>query len=616
MCGIVGVLRPGPVAVESELRTALRSIRHRGPDDSGVFHSTVETAFGQPFTVGLGSQRLAILDLSLDGHQPMVGPDGAVIVHNGEIYNYLELRQALAASGCSFTTGTDTEVILAAYRRWGTRCVERFNGMWSLALWDGKRLFLSRDRLGKKPLFFHRHPDTGVFAFASEIRALLTLEGMPRRPDERTVYRYLAFSEMEPLGATFFDGIQALPPASSLVVEPGEGPVEPRPYWSLPDATAEVSEAEAVQTTESLLIDSVRLRLRSDAPLGLSLSGGLDSSLLLALLNEAGGRGLPVFSTAYNDPGYDETAYIETATRAFACAPQRVVSGELEFVEDFERLVDHLGQPSRLPGPFSQWRLAQRARGQVKVLLDGQGADELAGGYLYFLPVAWREASWGERIVGAGDLGLTLVGNRHLLHQYPPSLILERLRGVPSPRRRIPLRSEFTARFATDAPVWAHPPNGLNSALRAALKETSLPPLLRYGDHVTMAFGIENRCPFLDHRLVSYVASLPPRLKIRGGTTKWIFRQVARGRLPETIRSRRLKLGFPTPFGAWIRSPVGDTVERWLASDFDNPYYAQWVDRAEAQKLLQEHRNGSADHHALLWRLLCLGAWLKTSGIT
>jgi asparagine synthase (glutamine-hydrolysing) len=546
----------------------------------------------------------------------MAGPDGAVVVHNGEIYNYLELRQELAASGCTFVTGTDTEVILAAYRQWGARCVERFNGMWSLALWDGKRLFLSRDRLGKKPLFLYRDPATGFLAFASEIRALFRLEGVPRRPDERTVYRYLAFSEMEALGATFFEEIHTLPPASSLVVEPGQSPSGPCPYWSLPEATADVSEADAVRTTESLLMDSVRLRLRSDAPLGLSLSGGLDSTLLLALASEAGGRELPVFSTEYRDPGYDETTYLEAATRAFACARRRVVSGPGEFVEDFERFVDHLGQPSRLPGPFSQWRVAQRASGEVKVLLDGQGADELAGGYVYFLPLAWREASWQEKIRGAPDLGLTLLGNRHLLHQYAPSLILERLRGVPARTRRIPLRADWAARFANEVPAWAQPPNGLNSTLRTALKETSLPPLLRYGDHVTMAFSIENRCPFLDHRLVSYVASLPPRLKIRGGTTKWIFREVGRGRLPERIRRRRLKLGFPTPFGAWIRGTVGGTMQGWLTIAFDNSYYARWVDRTEAQKLLDEHRSGVADHHALLWRLLCLGAWLKTSGIT
>lgn len=620
MCGIFGALRvaapgeetPSVAELGGELARGLRTIAHRGPDGDGLWTtgSASESAStdGPPFALALGHRRLAIFDLSDDGRQPMHGSAGDVVVFNGEIYNFRELRVELEGHGHVFRTGTDTEVLLASYRQWGESCVERFIGMWAFALWDGAALVLSRDRLGQKPLYYVHDPAAGLFAFASEIEPLLALDGVARRADERTVYRYLAFAEMEREGRTFFDGVRELAPASILRLAPsdvrGPGEFAPRRYWSLPDGELEISEDAAATRVEELLLRSVELRLRSDAALGLSLSGGLDSTLLLALANELGERNLPVFSTGYDEPGYNENDYLEIACRELSCAPHRAPSDSAAFHKDFTAFLRRLGQPSRLPGPFSQWRVARRATGEVKVLLDGQGADELFGGYVYFLPAAWREASWPERLRGAPDLARTALANRHVLRQYPAVRILERLRGRPAAAPRLPLDPEWAARFADERPAWAGRET-LQDALRRSLLDTSLPPLLRYGDRTSMAWGIENRCPFLDHRLVETVVALPVRLKIRGGTTKYLLRRVAEGRVPEEIVRRRGKMGFPTPFGEWLRGALAD----WARRRIDAVEPGGWLYRSAVSGMLEEHVRRAGDHQAFLWRALSLQAW-------
>ena len=612
MCGIVGLVSRGTDPHDASVRRAMAAISHRGPDDTGLW--TGESPAGETTSrVYLGHQRLAILDLSPDGHQPMHGPDGAVLIHNGEIYNYLELRAELAGRGHGFSTGTDTEVILAAYREWGEHCLERFIGMWAFALWDGDTLFLARDRLGQKPLWVSHDESAGRLAFASELGALLELPGVSRAADEETVYRYLAWGEMETGGRTFFRDAEELPPASFLRFSPGRGALERRRYWHLPEhASHEVSPREAISRTEDLLVESVTLRLRSDAPLGFSLSGGLDSTLLLAIAGEAGVRGAPAFSTGYEEKGYNENRFIDIAVRELSCESIRASSGAAECAEEFEAFLRHLGQPSRLPGPFSQWRVARRAGGAVKVLVDGQGADEMAGGYMYYLPTALREARAWQTLLAAPDLAATVFANRHVLTQYPLALILERLRGKVSARRVSPLTPEWGARFSDLEPAWAGASGDLHAALLRSITESSLPALLRYGDHVSMAWGIENRCPFLDHRLVEWVVGLPTRYKIRGGTTKWVLRRVAEGRVPRPIVRRRVKMGFPTPFGAWLRGPLAEWAERQIEG-LDIAPLRDWIDQDVLRTLFAQHRTGKLDHQALLWRCISLGTWARTS---
>ena len=613
MCGIIGIIRSGKNDLAPELNDALKRLAHRGPDDSGVWCDTVEQN-SNIFSVGLGHVRLSIIDLSARGHQPMVAADDRVITFNGEIYNYLELRRELKELGYKFNSDTDTEVILAAYSQWGENCVERFIGMWAFAIWDGERLFLSRDRLGKKPLYLYQDTSCGFLTFASEIKGLRNIFGVPWRADERTVFRFMAFAEMEREGNTFYHGIRELSPGSSLIYIPGENESHLKRYWVLSDQQYDVYEREAINKTSELLHESLQLRLRSDAPLGLSLSGGLDSTLLLSLMNEAGMDRPLVFSSGYSEPGYSETKYIDIATRHLGCDSNSTITAASNFKTDFERFAFHLDQPSRVSGPYSQWRVANLAGQQVKVLLDGQGADELAGGYMYFLPVAWREATQWQKIYQFPDLLLTVWGNRHVFDQYPFPLVWERIRGKVNPMRQVPLYKEWADRFIDEKPVWEKP-GELNDTLRMSVTDTSLPPILRYGDRVNMAFGVENRCPFLDHRLVEYVSALPSKMKICGGTTKWIFRKVAKDRIPEAILNRRMKLGFPTPVGPWLRRELFEDTLQWFRDYSALPLFNRWIDVDAVFELMEEHASGKIDHQALLWRLLSVGAWLKTSGI-
>ena len=318
MCGIAGIVRKGNQDIKPELTESVNILSHRGPDDSGIWYGQT-IVNNQTYTVGLGHVRLSILDLSPKGHQPMIGKGGAVIVLNGEIYNYLEIREELKLSGYEFVTGTDTEVVLAAYSEWGQCCVDRFIGMWAFAIWDGNQLFLSRDRLGKKPFYYYHDQNTGFFAFASEIKGLNHIPEVPWKPNEKVVYRYLAFAETERNGETFFGEIHELPAGTSILFCPGDTQLEVSHYWFLTAQSIDVDEIEAIRTTSDLLFDSLRLRLRSDTPLGLSLSGGLDSSLLLAMMNELGCKNVSAFSSGYSEAGYSETNYLHIAEKNLSC---------------------------------------------------------------------------------------------------------------------------------------------------------------------------------------------------------------------------------------------------------------------------------------------------------
>jgi len=609
MCGIVGIVRPGKNDPAPELKNALKILQHRGPDDNGVW-SNIALQDRAPYSIGLGHARLSIIDLSTRGHQPMVGVDGLIIILNGEIYNYLELKSELSDLGYEFKTDTDTEVALNAFHCWGEKCVDHFIGMWAIAIWGGKQLFLSRDRLGKKPLYYYHDENTGFLAFTSEIKAFREIKGVPCQPDERTVYRYLAFGEMEREGATFYSGIKELLPGCSLVFTPGQKRIVPCRFWKISDDEIDIDEKEAVLKTSELLYDSVRLRLRSDAPLGLSLSGGLDSSMLLAIMNELGFDSVPVFTAGYQEPGYNETRYIQMANDYFSCKPHFIETGVDHFVNDFEKLIYHLDQPSKLPGPYSQWRVSELAGNHVKVLIDGQGADELAGGYMYFLPVMWKNSSVRQKIKQLPDLMLTILANRHMFTQYPLSVIWERVRGKVGANQHLPLQKQWCSDFINERPEWESV-CGINDMIRKSVTTTSLPALLRYGDRNTMAFGVENRCPFLDHRLVEFVSSLPADMKIRKGTTKWIFREIAKGRIPDKIFKRRLKMGFPTPVGEWLRDQLSITARQWLFSYNEYHYFSKWVDNREILSIFDEHASGKKDHHALLWRIMSIGAWVK-----
>jgi asparagine synthase (glutamine-hydrolysing) len=596
MCGIAGIWqRKGTLDVRT-LGAMTRSLAHRGPDDEGYLlgrwgdgtacprsgNDTPDAVREAPFafcpkdplhsgeeegwTVGFGHRRLSILDLAPSGHQPMASPDGRLwITYNGEIYNYLEIRQELQSLGHSFRTTSDTEVILAAYREWGLECLCRFNGMWALALWDReeRRLFCARDRFGVKPFYYHW--DDRRFVFASEIKALLEA-GIPRQPNEGTVYDYLRYGLLDHTEETLFAGVEKLPAGHYLALGP-DGPPIRRRYWNLQVSDAirdDRPDAEWEEEFRTLLTNGVRLRLRSDVTVGSCLSGGLDSSAIVCLaarlLGSSGTSPAPrleTFSACFTEPPLDERRYIH-AVSASAGVEENLLYPTLGGLHgEFERLLDHQDEPFNGTGLYAQWCVmrAARARG-VPVLLDGQGADEALAGYrkfmvFYFLKL-WNHGLYRDlaREVGGFFLSLDVLKNLPVAHglryfqwgrkMADPSDLL-----LPDFIRRHADRT-YDLGFSGD----------LGRRMREDLLRYSLPVLLRYEDRNSMAHSVESRLPFLDVRLAECIAQMPLNQKLRGGWRKHVMRAALRGILPETVRLRRSKLGFSTPDQRWMKDLV------------------------------------------------------------
>jgi asparagine synthase (glutamine-hydrolysing) len=528
MCGIAGILGLDGVPPKGDVRRMTRRLAHRGPDDEG---------FHESGPVRLGIRRLAVIDL-VTGHQPMGNEDGTIqVVFNGEIFNYLELRRELEGRH-RFVTQSDTEVIVHASEEWGESCVERFNGMFAIALWDGRRLILWRDRLGEKPLYWTEQG--GRFLFASEVKALL--EEVPAVPELDEDFRVFD----APVGdATLFRGIRALEPGHVLVHDGGRAQV--RRWWTLPrEPEAGVREEEWVERFRALLEDSVRLRLRSDVPVGVFLSGGLDSSLITALARPE------VAYTCHHPlgPAYDELEHARgMAERAGA---------ELVVVrptaEDFRRLfpsiVWALDGPIATMSSIAEFLLARAARGRVKVVLGGQGADEVFGGYVRYL-VMLEEDRIGNapelreyrglfrRLWGAGAFGDPAERYFELTRRAAPGS------GAPLARLR--------RHFPPERPVI--------DRMGIADLHLSFPSLITMNDRAAAAVGLENRCPFLDHRIVELGFSIPPHLKVSGLTTKVLLRRAARGLVPDSIIDRRDKKGLVVPIGRWLAGELREWAE-------------------------------------------------------
>jgi asparagine synthase (glutamine-hydrolysing) len=625
MCGIAGIVHLDGGSVERE-RVARMNVaqRHRGPDGEGVWSGD---------GVALGHRRLTIIDLSEQAGQPMISPDGRfVITYNGEVYNYRELRAELEAGGRRFRTASDTEVVLAAYETWGADAVSRFNGMWALAIWDTveRTLFCSRDRFGIKPLYYAVEGRTLVFS--SEMKAILAVLPEANRPHPGYLHAFVATGLFGETDETFFSAIRALPPAHSMLVRRGE--IAVRRYWRVDPETwrARLGEAPPAEVLRALFTQAVRFRLRSDVPVGTCLSGGLDSSSIVAVASGMRETAMSTFSSIYDERDCDEREYIEEMQRAFPLDPHWVHPDGRELPEVLERMIEHQDIPAAAPGIFSQWNVMRTAHGRVKVLLDGQGGDELLGGYFpYFAPYLRGIAD----LARARGLGST---RERLRREYPEIFALtgqEYERGLGRllrraarswllgpPRRRVtpwhaPEEASIDPEFAAQArampahrehsPTWYADP--LNQDLADALVRTSIPGLLHYEDRSSMAFGIEARTPFLDVNLVEFVMALPFEEKIRGATTKALLRDGMAGVLPERVRLRRDKKGYPTPLAAWLRGPLRAYARDLLLGEESR---RRKVLRPEVvERHLHEHLEGRADHSWLVWRWMTLEVWMR-----
>lgn len=652
MCGILGLWQRDGGGIEpTVLQRATERLRHRGPDDEGYLLAATARGWVQPYggpdtalalrlpilpptplesvDLALGFRRLSILDLSPAGHQPMASPDGRHwLVLNGEIYNYRELRRELAAQGVEFRSGTDTEVVLAAYRLWGTACVARFNGMWAFAVWDAAQrlLFCARDRFGIKPFYYWLAGP--LFAFASELKGLLALPGAPRKPNDPLIYDFLTAGLLDHTEETCFAGLRALPPAHSLLVRV-DG-VEQRPYWSL-DLERRAEPGDQAGQFVALFEDAVRLHLRSDVAVGTCLSGGLDSSAIVSVANRllrregvidpalVGDR-QKTFSACFADPRFDERQHIAHVLAATGAEANFVFPNPAQLLDDLPRLIWHQEEPFGSTSIFAQWCVMRRAaeRG-VRVLLDGQGADELLAGYHGYFDYYWGGLLEQGRLT---RLRHELAAYRALYGPPWPRLLGRVLRPflpsalLPLIRRLwrgggLGLHPDFTHLYRHRR--WDDRPAGsadrLHGALSRALTHTSLPALLRYEDRNSMAFSIEARVPFLDYRLVEFLFGLPAEAKISAGYTKAVMRRALQGVLPEPIRTRTDKMGFVTPESVWIAGPLRDWLRDIAASASfrARPYF----NARQVQTALDDHAAGRRDLGFLPWRWACVELWLR-----
>jgi len=593
------------------------TIAHRGPDDQGAWYDS---------RVGLVFRRLAIIDLSSAGHQPMQSEDGTVtLAFNGEIYNYRELRSELIALGHGFRSATDTEVLLRAYLQWGSACVDRLNGMFSFLLDDRRRhvVFGARDRLGIKPLYVAQTPHG--LGFASEIKALRAV-GAGATPDWSRVAEWLtgpSLDQIDARGRTFFAGIAEIPPATAIEVSV-DGKIRQWTYWTISGRQRDTSpRPDAAEEFAALFEDSVRLQARADVPLGVSLSGGLDSTAIACALARETGTVLDAF--CYMSSAHDELKYID-ATLAQTGMRLNVVDVTPELLFDVlpAVLAVHDEPVHSLSAVIGHEIMgAARTRG-IKVMLSGQGADEVLAGYPSYFPIHWADligrgqadaaraeiVRWTAEHGGDANLLFAAARRRAFRLRLHASVPLysraSRMRQWLSRRRCAGFAPELLRHLQlTDTDQVARPT--LSDALDRSIHLEPLPLYLRVEDRNSMAHGVEGRVPFLDHRLVELAFALPDSWLLNGPFNKYVLRESLKGRAPEIVHRRIDKMGFPHPAAEWFRGPLATRT----AELFDSPVAGDLYDAAWARALLAQHRSGTHDHSRVLLKLVQLEQWMR-----
>jgi asparagine synthase (glutamine-hydrolysing) len=614
MCAICGIVNfnAADLVDAAVIGRMTQALAHRGPDDDGYF---VEGR------VGLGHRRLSIIDLS-GGKQPIFNEDeSAAIIFNGEIYNYRDLAAQLAAAGHTFKTRSDTETILHAYEEFGEDCVQHLRGMFAFAIWDrrARRLLLARDRLGVKPLYYYR--DGRFLAFASEIKALLEIPSIPREVDPEALDLYLSLRYV-PGPRTMFKNIFRLPPGHLLVVN--ERGVRTKKYWDIDYAPAAPESPQLLlERFGDLLDESVRMRLIAEVPLGVFLSGGLDSSAILALMSKVGGR-VKTFSVGYEASGAKEEAanefeYARLAADAFGAEHHEYRLSARQFEQSASDLVWRLDEPLADPSAIPLYFISKLAREHITVVLSGEGADEILGGYgiyrrmlaldqIYQRSPASSLAPWLARLTPSEAL-------RHYVRMSGQPLET-RYRGVSrgfgtEGKRRLvgedrvkrserQLQEIFGGYF--DAVQKASP---LNRMLYVDTKVWLPDDLLIKADKMTMANALELRVPFLDHKLVEFAAALPDDCKLNG-SGKAILRQAMRGVLPDAIIDRPKK-GFPIPIGSWLRGPLRQFTRDHLLTR--HSACSSYLDPDALARVVNEHDQGRGDRSQEIWTLLVFELW-------
>ncbi len=630
MCGISGYLSAqGAAPVErSHLERMNETLHHRGPDGAGYYMDA---------RVGLAMRRLAIIDIAT-GQQPMANEAGDVrVVFNGEIYNFQRLRAELEQCGHQFATKSDTEVIVHAYEQWGDDFLRRLNGMFAIALWDSarERLLLARDRMGKKPLYWHLS-EHGL-AWGSEAKALLVLPWIQRRINPAALHHYLTLQYVpDPL--TIFQGIHRLPAAHKLVVERGAAP-QVECWWQLDfEPKCKISDEDAAAQARSLLGAAVERRLISEVPLGAFLSGGIDSSIIVALMAERARERVQTFSIGFDERRYSETSYARLVAERYDTDHHEFAFHADDLVRVIEGVVTATDEPFADPAALPLYELARQARQYVTVALCGDGGDETLAGYRRYSldamlqPYAALPTWLTQRTVPA--LTAWLPEPAWIPEDLNPSTGLKRLGqfsavtdkaslvrwgsyfshwdklSLYTDRWRDELASVNTADWIAGKYDEAHASSLLDRTLSTDAVTYLAGDLLPKTDRVTMAHSLEARAPLLDAEWVEWTARLPERFKVRGSTTKWLLKAAFRDKLPAEILGRG-KQGFSLPIGVWLKRELRD----WTRAHLNSPAVGEWFRPEQVQRLVHEHDTGRVNHGKRLWALLMFSLWLdKYSG--
>jgi asparagine synthase (glutamine-hydrolysing) len=611
MCGISGIINFKSNSVSSvDIQSMMSVMKHRGPDDEGVFiHQNL----------GLGFVRLSIIDLSLAGHQPMKSIDERyVIVFNGEIFNYVELREELTQSGHIFKTDTDTEVLINSYKEWGEDCQHKFNGMWAFAIFDkiDNTLFISRDRYGIKPFYYFQNDE--VFAFASEIPSLLKLRDGKTEANYQSIFDYLVFNRTDQNCDTFFKGINKMQHGHCMKISLGQKSEMPEPQkWY--DLKTEIAKRNNKRFTANefkiLFDDAIKMRLRSDVPVGVCLSGGLDSSAIVStLIKEFGKTDLNTFSAVYEKGQFgDETEFIKIYEKwlknMFYITPSKD-----SLRKDIEKFVTIHAEPIPSTSPYAQYKVMELAKGKVVVTLDGQGADEMLAGYHYFFGFYFKDllrnfrfARLSKEIFQYLRIHKSLFG----IKTFAYFLLPMSLRTKARVGEKAYLNQDFISKYSKTNSIAGnlYASNSLNEALINHF-EYKLEHLLKWEDRNSMAFSLEARVPFLDHRLVEATLSADGRDIIISGMTKAPLREAMKEILPEKIRLRTDKIGFGTPQDEWFRSEEFQDIVNDLLSS--NSFRNRNIIKPEiAKELYKKHLKQEINIAKEIWKWIHLELWFR-----
>ena len=626
MCGINGIAfssRSGKVISRDVLEAMRDVITHRGPDDEGIFIDG---------NVGLGHRRLSIVDVAA-GHQPMTNEDASLhITYNGEIYNHADYRESLESRGHVYSTHCDTETILHLYEEHGAACVDYLRGMFAFAIWDQRKqeLFIARDRLGVKPLYYV-HTDDGSLYFGSEIKTLLQARAIKPEINYSVLSDYLA--NHAPSGEeTLFRGVKRLLPGHVMTWRDGELTI--RRYWdvdfSKDDATRD--DKTYIQQWSELFRESVRLRLMADVPLGMFLSGGIDSSAIAAVMSGMVNEPIKTFSVAFAEREANELEYARLVADAYKTNHHEIVVSPEQFFAALPRLVWHEDEPLAHPSSVALYFVSHLASQHVKVVLTGEGSDELLAGYGRYRRTIWNLAMGQrynkftpsvaldtirkqiERMMPGGRMRQKLMRTFLVLSPELESIYFDNFAVFPAPMQQHMFTRETNQRIESIDPYVelrrllerTKDLSLLDGLLYADIK-TYLHELLMKQDQMSMATSVESRVPFLDHKLVEFTARMPDSMKLRGGTTKYVLRESMKGVLPEKILTRS-KMGFPVPIGSWFRGPYKSIIDEYVLSEraLSRGIFAPDFVR----KLVSLHQSGE-DHSERLWALLNFEMWQR-----